>query len=72
MKRLTITLIGTAMFLADLGLHYVLPRVEVVGVERAWEAASRNVPPVIDAGHEEWLARDRPSSGRPDDPGQRA
>lgn len=51
MKRLTIALIGTAMFFAALGLHYVLPR-------------------VTDAGHEEWLLRDQPSSGRPDDPGR--
>lgn len=40
--------------------------------ERAREAASRNIPPVIDAGHEAWLLRDQPSSGRPDDPGRGA
>lgn len=40
--------------------------------ERAREGASRNIPPVIDAGHEEWLLRDQPSSGRPDDPGRGA
>ncbi len=40
--------------------------------ERAWEAASRNIPPVIDAGHEAWLLRDQPSSGRPNDPGRGA
>ena len=40
--------------------------------ERAREAASRNIPPVIDAGHEEWLSRDQPSSRRPDDPGRGA
>lgn len=36
MKRLTITLIGAALFIGALGLHYALPRVsvvEVVGVE---------------------------------------
>lgn len=40
--------------------------------ERAREAASRNVPPVIDAVHEAWLLRDQPSSGRPHDPGRGA
>jgi glucosamine-6-phosphate deaminase len=40
--------------------------------ERAREAASRNIPPVIDAGHEAWLLRDQPSSGGPDDPGRGA
>lgn len=40
--------------------------------ERAREAASRTVPPVIDAGHEDWLLRDQPSSNRPDDPGRGA
>ena len=40
--------------------------------ERAREAAIRNIPPVIDAGHEEWLLRDQPSSGRPNDPGRGA
>lgn len=40
--------------------------------ERAREAASRNAPPVIDAVHEGWLLRDRPSSGQPDDPGRGA
>ncbi len=38
--------------------------------DRAREAASRNIPPVIDAGHEAWLLRDQPSSERPDDPGR--
>lgn len=38
--------------------------------ERAREAASRNIPPVIDVGHEEWLLRDQPSSGRPNDLGR--
>jgi hypothetical protein len=38
--------------------------------ERAKEAASRTVPPVIDAGHEDWLLCDSPSSARPDDPGR--
>ena len=41
-------------------------------VRRAREAASRNIPPVIDAGHEAWLLRDQPSSERPDDPGRGA
>jgi hypothetical protein len=40
--------------------------------ERTREAASRNIPPVIDAGHEAWLLPDQPSSGRPDDPGRGA
>ncbi len=40
--------------------------------ERARQAVSRNIPPAIDAGHEEWLLRDQPSSGRPDDPGRGA
>lgn len=40
--------------------------------ERAREAASRNIPPIIDAGHEAWLLRDQPSSRRPDDPGRGA
>ncbi|WP_071673212.1 DUF1523 family protein [Nioella nitratireducens] len=40
--------------------------------ERAREAASRTVPPVSDAGHEDWLLRDQPTSNRPDDPGRGA
>lgn len=40
--------------------------------ERAREAASRTMPPVIDAGHEDWLLRDQPTSNRPDDPGRGA
>jgi hypothetical protein len=40
--------------------------------ERAREAASRTVPPVIDAGHEDWLRRDQPTWNRPDDPGRGA
>lgn len=40
--------------------------------ERAREAASRTVPPAIDAGHEDWLLRDQPTSNRPDDPGRGA
>jgi len=40
--------------------------------ERARAAPTRTVPPVIDAGHEDWLLRDQPSSNRPDDPGRGA
>jgi len=40
--------------------------------ERTRKAATRTVPPVIDAGHEDWLLRDRPRSNRPNDPGRGA
>lgn len=40
--------------------------------ERAREAPNQTVPPIIDAGHEDWLQRDHPSSNRPDDPGRGA
>jgi hypothetical protein len=54
----------------------VRARVEAVlarrAEQRAREAASRIVPQVIDAGHDDWLLRDRPGSDRPEDPGRGA
>lgn len=38
--------------------------------ERAIEAVIRNIPPVISAGHKEWLLKYQPSSGRLIDPGR--
>jgi len=38
--------------------------------DRARDAANPSVPSIIDAGHEDWLVQDRPSSGRPDDLGR--
>lgn len=41
-------------------------------VQRAREAASRNIPPFIEAWHKTWFLQDQPSSERPDDPGRGA
>ena len=48
----------------------VRAKVAAAIAQRARDAAKRSVPSIIDAGHEDWLVQDRPSSGRPDDLGR--
>lgn len=71
-----IELLGAAALLASRAVHRARNRVAAAlerrAEERAQEAACRAVPQVINAGHEDWLLRDGPHSGRPSDPGEGA
>jgi len=69
-----IGLLLAAVFMAWRAVRRARKRVSAALARRAEarsrEAASLNTPPVIDVGHEEWLLRDQPSSGRPNDLGR--